>query len=217
MEERDTGLILRVRPLTESSLVVNWLAKEAGRISTVAKGARQPKSAFLGKLDLYYLAEFSFSRNRRSDLHILREVSVRETPTFLRKDIMALQKAAYVGQLIELATEAETPIPEVFALMQDFMLELASARSGPETVLACEVKFLVLMGLEPNLETSGLTAGARQICQRMNISDWPALANLRLTPPQAGELSLWLGRRIGQEWGRLPPARRAALHCIAAL
>jgi len=72
MDERATGLILRLRPLTETSLIVNWLTAEGGRIATVAKGARRPKSPFRGKLDLFYEADFSLLRSRRSDLHILR-------------------------------------------------------------------------------------------------------------------------------------------------
>jgi DNA repair protein RecO (recombination protein O) len=66
MSERTIGLILRTRPFTETSLIVQWLTADFGRLSTIAKGARRTKSPFAGKLDLYYLAEFSFVRSRRS-------------------------------------------------------------------------------------------------------------------------------------------------------
>ena len=49
MDEKANGIILRVRPLTDSSLIVHWLTQEHGRLSTVAKGARRPKSALRGK------------------------------------------------------------------------------------------------------------------------------------------------------------------------
>ena len=84
MTESATGLILRTRPLTETSLIVHWLTPDIGRLATVAKGARRAKSPFLGKLDLFYLADFSFSRSRRSDLHTLREVSLRNPQGALR-------------------------------------------------------------------------------------------------------------------------------------
>ena len=79
MIESTQGIILRTRPLTETSLIIHWLTPDLGRIATVAKGARRAKSPFAGKLDLFYLVDFSFSRSRRSDLHTLREVSLRET------------------------------------------------------------------------------------------------------------------------------------------
>ena len=65
MVETATGLVLRTRPLTETSLIVQWLTPNLGRLATVAKGGRRPKSPFRGKVDLFYLADFSFARSRR--------------------------------------------------------------------------------------------------------------------------------------------------------
>ena len=59
MDESAQGIILRVRPLTETSLIVHWLTAKHGRLSTVAKGARRTKSALRGKIDLLFDAEFS--------------------------------------------------------------------------------------------------------------------------------------------------------------
>src|SRR5258706_14789866 len=105
MIESATGLVLRIRPLTETSLIVHWLTPTLGRLATVAKGARRPKSPFRGRLDLFYLADFSFSRSRSSELHNLREVAIREAHSFLRQDIAYLRQAAYCVNLIEQATE----------------------------------------------------------------------------------------------------------------
>jgi len=41
MTESAIGLVLRVRPLTETSLIIHWLTPALGRIATVAKGARR--------------------------------------------------------------------------------------------------------------------------------------------------------------------------------
>src|SRR5262245_38784260 len=116
MVEKTRGLIIRILPLTESSLIVDWLTPDFGRISTVAKGARRPKALFHGKLDLFYLTEFSFARSARSELHTLREVKLVETHSALRRDIHALQQAAYCARLLVQATEKETPLPELFEL-----------------------------------------------------------------------------------------------------
>src|SRR5471032_2570476 len=107
MIESTRGIILRTRPLTETSLIVHWLTPDFGRIATVAKGARRHKSPFLGKLDLFYLADFSFRRSRSSDLHNLREVKLHETHGAIREDILKLQQAAYAANFIAQATETE--------------------------------------------------------------------------------------------------------------
>src|SRR5476651_1225573 len=124
MIQTATGLILRTRPLTETSLIVHWLTPNFGRIATVANGARRHKSPFLGKLDLFYLADFSFSRSRNSDLHSLREVSLRGTHGALREDFLKFQMAAYATAFIEQTTETETPLHKVFELLQKFLKRL---------------------------------------------------------------------------------------------
>ena len=104
MDEKANGIILRVRPLTDSSLIVHWLTREHGRLSTVAKGARRAKSPMRGKLDLLFEADFSYRRSRQSDLHALREVQPLANHPNLRLDIKRLQLFAYATRLIERAT-----------------------------------------------------------------------------------------------------------------
>ncbi|HSU54228.1 MAG TPA: DNA repair protein RecO, partial [Candidatus Dormibacteraeota bacterium] len=100
MIESAAGLVLRTRPLTESSIIVHWLTADLGRLATVAKGAHRPKSPFRGKLDLFYEADFTFARSRRSELHTLREMSLRDTHTALREDLVYLRQASYAAALL---------------------------------------------------------------------------------------------------------------------
>src|SRR5688500_1838101 len=139
-DERATGIILRTRPLTESSLIVQWLTQESGRISTVAKGARRPKSPFLGKLDLYYEADFSFQRARKSSLHTLREVDLRATHSELRKDFSALEQLARAGKRIEGATEEDAAVPEIFELFKSFLDQAATPPFESSLLFAFEIK-----------------------------------------------------------------------------
>src|SRR5258708_15710415 len=136
MSENAIGLILRTRPLTDTSLIVHWLTPDFGRLATVAKGARRPKSPFAGKLDLFYLGEFSFQRSRRSELHQLREVSLRETHAAIRQEMEHLHQASYCAALIEQTTEMETPLPEIFSLMTACLIHLPKHPHHPQTLLA---------------------------------------------------------------------------------
>ena len=145
MVEKTRGLILRVLPLTETSLIVDWLTPDFGRISTAAKGARGAKSPFRGKLDLFYLGDFTFARSKRSELHTLREVKVIETHSFLRKDLHALQQASYCARLLVQATEKETPLPELFELLVETVKQISAA-----TVVRFEVTLLTELGLAPD-------------------------------------------------------------------
>jgi DNA repair protein RecO (recombination protein O) len=205
--ESATGLILRTRPLTETSLIVNWLTREQGRVSTVAKGARRPKSPFAGKLDLFYLADFTFVRSRRSELHTLREVGLRETHAWLRTDLDRLRQTAYCAALVSQATEPDTPLPGVFDLMNGLLEHLAQQPLLPQTVFAFELKLLHDLGLSPDLAESKLTPGSQRLAATLASGDWAANARLRLSDAQTAELRLYLHGFLIFHLGRIPKGR----------
>src|SRR5580658_6587097 len=116
--ETTRAILLRKIKLTESSLIVSWFTEAHGRIKTVAKGARQPKSRFAGVLDLFFDCDIQFARSRKSELHILREVVLRNPREGLRLDYTRVALAAYFVELIELVTEPDHPSPELFDLLK---------------------------------------------------------------------------------------------------
>lgn len=209
--ERAHGIVLRTRPLTETSLIVNWLTVESGRISTVAKGARRAKSPFRGKLDLFYETEFSFQRSQRSELHNLREVVLHDTNEALRRNLGYLQQAAYCSALIEQSTERETPLPVVFELMRGFLHALPLTSAQPQTVFAFELKLLEELGLQPDLEESKLTAGARLVARALAEKDWGSATRLKLSEAQVTELRQFLHGFLIFHLGRIPSGRDKAL------
>lgn len=211
MDERAIGIILRTRPLTETSLIVHWLTPEFGRIATVAKGARRPKSPFRGKLDLFYLCEVSFARSRRSELHALREVTLRETHSTLRKNLGWLEQASYAAALIEQTTETETPLDGFFELFSGFITALVTHPPQPQTVFAFELKLLAHCGQSPDLASTSLSEGSRRIAERMTDGTWDELTRLRLTAGQAQELSRFLHLFLVDHLGRAPKGREAAV------
>ena len=212
MDERTNGLILRTRPLTETSLIVHWLTPDLGRIATVAKGARRPKSPFRGKLDLFYEAEFSFARSKRSDLHNLREVVLGETHPTLRQNLGWIQQASYFTTLVELTTETETPIASVFALVRAALAELTAAPPAPRTVFAFELKLLEELGLGPDWNEAKLSAGARHLAATLTRGDWPLIRRVQLSEAQTRELRQFLHGFIIYHLEKIPAARPAALN-----
>ena len=211
MIESATGLILRTRPLTETSLIVHWLTPDFGRIATVAKGARRPKSIFLGKLDLFYMADFSFSRRPHSDLHILREVSLRALHAALRRNLAGLHQGTYATAFVEQATEAETPLPVIYELMVAFLEHLCERPVTTQSVLGFELKMLHELGLEPDWEKARLSPGAIKICRLLIRSSWAAGGRLKLTRNQVAELQAFLHGFLIFHLGRLPRSRAPAL------
>ena len=211
--ERATGLVLRTRLLTDTSLIVHWLTPGLGRVATVAKGSRRPKSPFRGKLDLFYLADFSFHRSRRSELHTLREVVLLETHPALREDLARLRQAAYATRLVERLTETDTPLPEVYRLFKGLLDLLQTQPARPLPLLAFELKLLAELGSPPNLAASSLTAGVRQAVAYALAADWDGLSRLRLTSAQAAELDGCVRGLLIANLGEIPRGRAQALNC----
>lgn len=211
MIENSSGIILRTRLLTETSLIVHWLTPELGRVATVAKGARRAKSPFAGKLDLFYRADFSFTRSRSSELHNLREVKLRETNSALREDILKLQQAAYVAHFVEQTTETETPLSEIYTLVSEFLKRLTIDAPLPQNIFAIELKLLRELGQEPELEETRLTPGAKKIAETFLEKDWNDIARLKLSEAQIAELRQWLHGFLIFHLGKLPRGRTPAV------
>src|SRR5213082_1436233 len=112
------GILLRKRKLSDTSLIVSWCTDTLGVIQTVARGARRPKSPFRGQLDLFFEAELSIAKSRKSNLHTLREVVVLNTFAGIRTDHWRTQAASYFVELIEVCTEIEHHEPEIFHLLE---------------------------------------------------------------------------------------------------
>lgn len=203
--ERTPGIVLRVRPLTETSLIVHWLTEHHGRLATVAKGARRSKSPFRGKLDLFYEADLSFQRSRRSDLHTLREVAVRDLHPALRADLARLRAAAYVTQLLERTTEPEAPVPELYALLRDY-LRAGTAPLVPLT-LAFEWKLLAALGLQPDPARSRLGPAAQTAARTLAATPLAAVEAARWEPGSVLELARLLRDCLTDQLDRLPHGR----------
>lgn len=116
--ESTRAILLRKRKLSDTSLIVSWCTDSLGVLQTVAKGARRAKSPFAGKLDLFYEAEISIARSRKSNLHTLREVALTNPFAGIREKLARTQTAVYFVELIEICTESDHHEPELFTLLQ---------------------------------------------------------------------------------------------------
>ena len=183
---------MRTRLLTESSLIVNWLTQDLGRISTVAKGARRPKSPFLGKIDLFFECELSYQRSRRSDLHTLREVRLIHSFPALRMDIDCLRSAADCAKLIEKFTETETPLDEHFQLFKDLLHFLADNAPPALAITVFKLKFLTEQGLSPDFTKSRLENETVHILKQIQLEDWHAIKKIPFTRNQELEIQHFL-------------------------
>jgi len=145
--ESTAAILLRKRKFRETSLIVSWCTESFGCIQTVARGARRPRSPFAGKLDLFFEAEISMVRSRKSDLHTLTEVAVKNPFAGIRSNYLRTQTAAYFVELMEICTERDHREPELFDLLRRAFGYLDTNDPTPRAVAHFETELARIAGV----------------------------------------------------------------------
>jgi len=146
--ETTAAILLRRTKLSETSWIVTWFTEAQGKTKTVAKGARQPKSKFAGVLDLFFDCEIQYARSRKSELHQLREAALREPHAGLRLEYSRVALAAYFVELIEVVTEPDHPVPELYDLLRRALGFLNAQPASLRALLHFESELVRLLGIQ---------------------------------------------------------------------
>ena len=210
--ELTQGIVLRTIRFSESSLIVHWLTEDHGRVSTMARGATRPKSAFRGKLDLFYECQINFQRSSRYTLHTLREISLNETFERLRRDVEKINQASYVAQLTSKSIEEDTPVEGLFERLLDFLTALnQSKKADLMLTLYFEFQLLQLLGLEPQWRQDRLSLNVKEVLESWTIDAFSWSDEVRKHTSQVRmDLFKYLGRFMAYHLG-LPPKLRTQL------
>ena len=148
------AIVIRLTRLTDTSLIVHWFTEEYGLVKTVAKGARRPKSPFSGRLDLFFGGEITLQSARRGELHILREVSIREWREGLGKNYSSTLLASYCCQLLESAVEPEHPDPLLHDLLARALDHIEATEPSLRALRHFERELARLLGVSHHEQTA---------------------------------------------------------------
>ena len=181
--ESTTAILLRKRKLSDTSLIISWCTDSLGCVQTVAKGARRPKSPFAGKLDLFFEAEIQIARSKKSNLHTLREVVLRNPYVGIRESYPRMQAASYFVELIEVCTERDHHEPELFALLRRAFAYLSKNEPTARAVLHFETELARSLGVhDARLLKSDPASALANLFGRLPLSRTPLLKALREKP-----------------------------------
>jgi DNA repair protein RecO (recombination protein O) len=177
--ETTSAILLRRRKFSDTSLIVSWCTESFGCVQTVAKGARRPKNPFAGKLDLFFEAEISIVRSRKSDLHTLTEVVLKNPFPGIRSNYLRTQTAAYFVELIEICTERDHREPELFGLLRRAFAYLDANYPTARAVAHFESELACIAGVHDTKKLKGDPAFALgNLSGRLPLSRTPLLKTL---------------------------------------
>jgi len=143
---RHDAVIVAVHPSGESTLVVDLLTRDAGRMGCVARGARRSKHRFAGGLDVLMRVDVDEEPPRKGELHELREAVVTQDFQGLRRDPLALGRAAYIAELSAALTPRNQESLQTFELLLEALRLLSSETCGPALLRWVEAHVLMMTG-----------------------------------------------------------------------
>jgi DNA repair protein RecO (recombination protein O) len=147
MAELLNGIVLRRIRYSDTSLIVTWFTDLHGKVKTMAKGALRQNSTFAGKLDLFFHCDLLLSFSSKTELHLLREVSIKTTFGRIRTNYLKTSVASYFVELVDKVTEPDHSAPEIYRLLLRALSYLDTKKPQVRGVLFFESELCKSMGL----------------------------------------------------------------------
>jgi len=151
--DSSAGYVLHSRPYRESSLLVDLLTLEQGRISAVARGARRPRSRQRTSLQPFQTLQLGWhGRHELKNLGAVESVEVRPP-----LQGTALLCGLYVNELLQRLLQPGEPCPRLFLYYRYVLNELQSGQDIEGALRTFERQLLDELGF--GLDLTAMDAG----------------------------------------------------------
>ena len=145
-------MVVGRRPLGESDRLVEFYARDFGKIRGVAKSARRPRSRFGSALEPFTLGELVFFDTGRSELVRVDAFDILRPFAGVREDLERLGRAAWMVECVARLSADRDPHPALFQLVARALGALEEARR-PAWIATCfAVRAVDLLGHRPRLD-----------------------------------------------------------------
>ncbi len=214
----DRALILRRFAFGESSLVLQVLTPEHGRVHLMAKGAYRPRGRFSWALDYFDTLQLEWTHQRLGELETLRAADIETRRARLSTDLERYRAAHAALELAALDAREGEPSHELFSLVEQTLDLLGDTTLAPRRAqVAFELAFLRQIGLAPALAFCA-ACGVAVSADADGRALFSASSGGRLCAAHAAEARA-AGRRVGTLSAALLEAARVLLEqgCRASL
>jgi len=143
--------LLHYRPFRDTSLILDLMTREHGRLSVVARGSRSAKSRLRGILRPFLPLVVSWTG--RAELGTLTGADIDGPPVRLVGD--ALMSGYYMNELLLKLVPRHDPQPEIFDAYAATIRMLRSETGVARRLREFELELLRLLGYEVDLERDG--------------------------------------------------------------
>ena len=174
MLTKDLAICIRATDYSETSQIVTFFGRTAGKIDAIAKGSKRPKSPFDGPIEVLSQGNIVFIDSNREKLATLTEFQQQPALRNLYGNLFVLHCCLFGAELINKLTHDYDPHPGLFDSFLEFLQNANGQHSTgarQRDILALLILFqltlLTEIGLQPiishcvNCKTSYESRGAR--------------------------------------------------------
>jgi len=160
MLTKDQAVCIRAVDYSETSQVVTFLTRSAGKVGVIAKGTKRKNNPFGGPIELFSFGNIVFSDSTREKLATLVEFEPLEGvagSSAIARDLFVLNCCLFAAELVNTLTKDYDPHPGLFDMFITFLQQAAIQKEpGQSRLLARLILFqlglLKEIGLSPVLD-----------------------------------------------------------------
>ena len=121
MLTKDLAICIRAVDYSETSQVVTFFTRAAGKIGAIAKGSKRPKSAFDGPIEIFAHGQIVFSDSNKEKLATLTEFQQQPALRNLHGNLYVLYCCLFATELLNNLTHDYDPHPGLFESFLEFL------------------------------------------------------------------------------------------------
>jgi len=158
MLTKDLAICIRAMDYSETSQIVSFFTRAAGKIDAIAKGSKRPKSPFDGPIEVLSHGNIVFVDSGGEKLATLTEFQQQPALINLRNNLFVMYACLFAAELMNNLTDDYDPHPELFDGFLEFLHntnEQHSTSDQRRDILALLILFQLTLlreiGLQPIL------------------------------------------------------------------
>jgi len=173
------AVVLRTRKYRETSVIVTLYTKSFGKISALAKGARDARGKFGSALQpMNYVKAVLYKKENR-ELQLLSQCDLLQPLTALSDDLQKMAPAMVAIELVDAIAHAEEENQPLFGLLVTGLQCINTAtKNSFQALYFFEMKLLHILGFRPDLHNC---SECRTVLDEHAMS--AGRKELRLSPP----------------------------------
>jgi len=149
------AILLKKIEYGDHDFIISFLTESHGKISVIAKNAKQSVKRFSGALDLFSVnhIQCTFPKKKKDAMTILSQADLENGVANIRYDVFKTAYASFWVEMVYSWLEEGRPKPELYTLLL-FSLDALNTGTISKEVLSLlfQIRFMSISGFSPNIE-----------------------------------------------------------------